>query len=71
MRANSVKDTIAHNFWDELFKHQRQQPATDEDQVKVVNLEKAVQGESRPAAHELPPAEDDNIVDDKCDGCLL
>ena len=62
------------SFYDrgnELFEVKRQKHTRDDGEVEVVNLEKTIQLQRRPIAHDLATAKDDDVVGDEHGGRLL
>lgn len=69
--ADGIEDTFTDNGGEKLLNEECQKDTADDCQVKVVDQEESPQLERFPLAHQLSPAEDDGIVDDDEDACLL
>lgn len=70
MVADGVEDAVPVQGRDELFGKQHQQPAADEGEVEIVNLEQTVELHGLAAAHELTSAKDDDVVGNQRQGRL-
>lgn len=60
--TNRIERSPPHQRRDELLQEQGQQSSADHCQVKVVNLEQAIQLQWLPLSHNLTSAEDDDVV---------
>lgn len=68
--ANGIEDPIPRDCRDQLLQEQHQQHPTNQREVEVMDLEQAVQLQRLPLLHQLPPAEDDDVVGDEGGGRL-
>ena len=65
--ADGIEDSIAHDSRDQLLEEEQEQGARDDGQVKVVDLEGAIELKSRATTHDLTAAKDDDAVQDQGD----
>merc|ERR1712072_1433966 len=57
-----MENPIPHQLWNQLLRKQQQQHARNSRQVKIMNLEQAIQLQRGAITHHLAPAKNDNVV---------
>jgi hypothetical protein len=65
--ADGIEHAVPPDRRDQLLSEKHKQRAANERQVQVVHLEEPIQLQRLSAAHDLPPAKDDDIVRDEQD----
>jgi hypothetical protein len=71
MAADCEEQTLSRYRGDQLLGEQRQEYAADGGEVEIVHLEQEVELEWLTLAHQLPPAEDYNVVCEKRNSARL
>lgn len=71
MIADGEEDAMSPDGGQQLFNEENQQRAADQGEAEVVDHEQGVQLQGSALLHELPAAENDDIVGDQKDSSLL